>query len=60
MLMRLGIGDPPAWQVGLSLLLMVSAGAGIAWLAARIFRIGTLMYGKRPTIPEVIRWIRAA
>jgi ABC-2 type transport system permease protein len=30
------------------------------WLAARIYRIGMLMYGKRATIPEVLRWVRQA
>ena len=28
------------------------------WIAARIFRVGILMYGKRPTLPEVLRWVR--
>jgi ABC-2 type transport system permease protein len=60
LLMRLGITEPPAWQIGLSILLQVAAIFGVAWLAARIFRVGTLMYGKRATIPEIWRWIRAA
>ncbi|MFQ5671178.1 MAG: ABC transporter permease [Acidobacteriota bacterium] len=60
MLMRLGISDPPAWEIGLSLLAQGLAIAGLAWLAARIFRVGTLMYGKRATIPEIWKWIRTA
>ncbi|HEY2953881.1 MAG TPA: ABC transporter permease [Candidatus Eisenbacteria bacterium] len=48
----------PAWQIALSLGLM----AGTAWLAligsARLFRIGLLMYGKTPTLPEILRWVR--
>ena len=32
--------------------------AGIAWLAGRIYRVGILMYGKKPTIPEIARWVR--
>ncbi len=60
LLMRLGIIEPPVWQIGLALLLQVAAVFGAAWLAARIFRVGTLMYGKRATIPEIWRWIRAA
>jgi ABC-2 type transport system permease protein len=48
----------PLWQIGLSIALL----AGAAWLAltvsARLFRIGLLMYGKTPTLPEIVRWAR--
>jgi ABC-2 type transport system permease protein len=48
----------PAWQIGLSIALL----AGSAWLtlrgAARVFRIGLLMYGKTPNLPEILRWAR--
>jgi ABC-2 type transport system permease protein len=30
----------------------------MVWLAARIYRVGVLMYGKRATLPEMIRWLR--
>ena len=33
-------------------------GRGIAWVAGRIYRVGILMYGKKPTIPEILRWVR--
>jgi ABC-2 type transport system permease protein len=59
MFTRLMTGSVPAWQVALSLVLLV----GSTWLvfrgAAKIFRIGILMYGKRPTIPEILRWARS-
>ena len=45
------------------LLLAVSGGSdsmALMWLAARIYRVGMLMYGKKATIPEVVRWIRQA
>ena len=49
---------PPFWQIALSILLNGLAIAGLVWLAARIYRVGMLMYGKRATIPEVWKWIR--
>lgn len=51
---------PPFWQIGLSVLLNCLAIAGLVWLAARVYRVGMLMYGKRATIPEVWKWIRQA
>lgn len=60
MLLRLGITDPPWWQIMLTVALMVVTILAVAWLAARIFRVGTLMYGKRATLPELWRWVRAA
>jgi ABC-2 type transport system permease protein len=48
---------PPYWQIGLSVLLNVLTITALVWVAARIYRIGMLMYGKRATIPEVWRWI---
>ena len=51
---------PPFWQIGLSVLLNCIAIAGLVWIAARVYRVGMLMYGKRATIPEVLKWIRQA
>ena len=56
MFLRMTAVSPPAWQVALSMLLMLAAIVGITWAAARIYRVGILMYGKRPTFPEIIRW----
>ncbi|CAN5695677.1 ABC transporter permease [soil metagenome] len=50
----------PYWQIGLSLLLGFGAAILLTWSAARIYRIGMLMYGKRATIPEVWHWLRQA
>jgi ABC-2 type transport system permease protein len=59
MFMRICVQTPPAWQIALSIALSL----GTTWLifrgAAKIFRIGILMYGKRPTIPEIFRWARS-
>ena len=58
MMLRLGVVAPPLWQILLSILLMVLTVAAGVWLAARIYRVGILMYGKRPSLIEVGRWLR--
>lgn len=49
---------PPAWQIALSLALMVLSIYIVLWLSSRIYRVGILMYGKRATLPEMVRWLR--
>jgi ABC-2 type transport system permease protein len=58
MLVRIVTEAPPTWQILLSLAVGFAAVFGIVWLASRIYRVGMLMYGKRATIPEIVRWIR--
>jgi ABC-2 type transport system permease protein len=58
MLVRIVTERPPAWQIALSLLIGVATVVGMVWVAARIYRTGMLMYGKRATIPEMLRWVR--
>ncbi len=58
MMTRIVSETPPFWQIALSLLIGIGTAIGILWVAARIYRMGMLMYGKRATIPEIIRWIR--
>ena len=48
----------PPWQIGVSLGLLVGAGYLALMFSARVFRIGLLMYGKSPTLPEIMRWAR--
>jgi ABC-2 type transport system permease protein len=60
MLVRIVSQTPPFWQIALSLAIGFATVVGLMWLAARIYRVGMLMYGKRATIPEVIRWIKQA
>jgi ABC-2 type transport system permease protein len=57
---RLAVHDPPLWQVSLSLTLLVATIVGAMVVSARIYRTGILMYGKRPTIRELSRWLRHA
>jgi len=58
MYMRICSAMPPMWQIALSIVLLAASVWGIVWLAARIYRVGVLMYGKRATIPEILRWLR--
>jgi ABC-2 type transport system permease protein len=45
-------------QAGISLILMALTTVAMIWVTGRIFRIGILMYGKRPTLPEVVKWVK--
>ncbi|MGC1784952.1 MAG: ABC transporter permease [Acidobacteriaceae bacterium] len=58
MILRMSAMAVPWWQLGLSLVLMVASTYGVLWIASRIYRVGILMYGKRPTLPELVRWLR--
>jgi len=57
MLMRLFATEVPWWQVLLSVVLMVASIIGAVWIAGRIYRIGILRYGQRPTFRQILRWI---
>jgi ABC-2 type transport system permease protein len=50
----------PAVEIAASLAILLGTLALIVWIAARIYRVGILMYGKRPSPAEVLRWIRAS
>jgi ABC-2 type transport system permease protein len=58
MMVRIVGQTPPVWQILLSLFIGVASVLLLLWLASRVYRIGMLMYGKRATIPEVMRWVR--
>ncbi|HVT45086.1 MAG TPA: ABC transporter permease [Thermoanaerobaculia bacterium] len=58
MYLRITIETPPAWQIGLSIVIMVATILLMVWLVSKIYRVGILMYGKKPTIPELVRWLR--
>lgn len=60
MFLRINLVTPPAWQVALSIVLLLVTNLGVLWVSARIYRVGILMYGKRPTLPELWRWVRTA
>jgi ABC-2 type transport system permease protein len=55
--LRLALGSVPWYQLAISLVGLLLACWGATWLAARIYRVGLLMYGKRPTLREMARWV---
>ena len=60
MLLRLAAPSSavPAWQIAISMVLLAGAGTLAILAAARVFRVGLLMHGKTPTLPEIVRWVR--
>jgi len=57
---RIVTQTPPFWQIALSLLIGFGTVVAVMWIASRIYRVGMLMYGKRASIPEALRWARQA
>jgi ABC-2 type transport system permease protein len=60
MFLRIVVLTPPAWQIALSIALLALAILGVLWASARVYRVGILMYGKKPTFPELMKWVRHA
>jgi ABC-type Na+ efflux pump permease subunit len=61
MLLRMASADPPPlWQVWASIGLGILGVIAAVWVAAKIFRIGLLMFGKPPNFATLVRWVRAA
>ncbi|MBD3616088.1 MAG: ABC transporter permease [Gracilimonas sp.] len=58
MISRIASTSVPGWQIFLSILLMVATFFGIMWLAAKIYRVGILMYGKKATFKDLAKWIK--
>jgi len=58
MFFRISVNAATVSQVLLSIALLAATIWGLIWVTGKIFRIGILMYGKRPTLPEVMKWIR--
>jgi ABC-2 type transport system permease protein len=48
----------PVWQIIVSIGLLVATIYGLAILCSRVYRVGILMYGKKPTLPEIMKWIK--
>lgn len=60
MFMRVSVQTPPMWQIATSVGMLLLTIWLVAWFAGRIYRVGILMYGKKPTLPEIWRWAMAA
>jgi ABC-2 type transport system permease protein len=60
MFMRIAVQTPPLWQIGLSIALLAGTIYALVLLCGRIYRVGVLMYGKRPTLPEILKWLKYA
>jgi ABC-2 type transport system permease protein len=60
MYVRMLVEQPPLWQLALSGALMLGTIYVAIVICSRIYRVGILMYGKRPTLPEIMKWLRYA
>jgi len=56
--LRISVQAPPFWQPALSVALLLLTTVGVIYCSSRIYRVGVLVYGKRPTVPELVRWLR--
>ena len=50
--------DIPLWEIALSLAVLYASFVGMVWFAAKIYRVGIFMYGKKPTLGELFKWVR--
>jgi ABC-2 type transport system permease protein len=60
MFVRTLVSEPPVWHILLSIAVSLATIVVFFWVTAKIFRVGILSYGKRPTIPELWRWLKVA
>ncbi len=60
MFARIALGTPPWWQIAVCIALLLATIYGVVLICGRIYRVGILMYGKRPTLPEIMKWLKYA
>jgi ABC-2 type transport system permease protein len=60
MFARIVLETPPWWQIALSIAILLATIYAVVMVCAKIYRVGILMYGKRPTLPEIMKWLRYA
>ncbi|WP_239616090.1 ABC transporter permease [Cohnella mopanensis] len=59
MFLRIGLAEPAWWEIALSVGILFASILLIGWLSAKIYRVGVLMYGKRPSIKEIVKAMKA-
>ncbi|UNK19127.1 ABC transporter permease [Paenibacillus sp. N3/727] len=59
MIVRIGLGNPPMWEILASLAILIVSIFILGWLSAKIYRTGVLMYGKRPSFKELVKAMKA-
>ena len=57
MLARIPFGVP-GWQIALSIVLLILTTGAMAWLSAKIYKVGILMFGKKSTFKDLWKWLR--
>lgn len=57
MLMRIPFGVP-WWEIAASVIVLIATNFGVLWLSAKIYRVGILMYGKKPSYKELYKWLK--
>jgi ABC-2 type transport system permease protein len=58
MFVRTTLVTPPMWEILAAIAINIISILFFTWISAKIYRVGILMYGKRPTVPEIVKWLR--
>ena len=58
MYMRISVSPVPWYEIVASIVLMLVTTAAILYITSKIYRVGILMYGKKPNLPEILRWVK--
>ncbi len=58
MFARINLSNPPLIEIIGSIVILIITNIVLVWIVAKIYRVGILMYGKRPTLPEIVKWMR--
>ncbi len=58
MVLRIALQTPPFWQIALCLAISILTTLGVVQFSSKIYRVGILMYGKRPSVVELLKWLK--